>query len=431
MSLLAKAVAFNIGTGAAASTVTVTGVGFTPIACLLFASRRTEAVDTFGPVGDQRRIAGFAANCAGTIKNRGVGSYDKHAGVAAFIAKSHNRNDSCLIRSSAGGANEGRASVTAFNSDGCVLTIGTQFVADMRVIAIFYGGSDITDAQIGTYTEPAAGAPPFTDDVTGLGFNPADGRSICFWLAQSATTENAAHGDSDIQLGAFTSAAQQVAWSGGQNDAHPTTSWCQRHLKSGQIVCNFAAATSQVIDRRATFASWIADGFRFTWDEITANANLGYYLVLNGGRWAVLTGTTATGLSDVVLAATGVGPPAGGIVLSHCTTESGADTQQTDDDLSIGVFDSPSSRYALGLANKNGLGTSACSAGIHHAACYLNMDETSTVLGLMDVKTIDTDGVTFTMDDADPAGSFFAAILAGSQARPPLDVPFLGIGGFP
>jgi hypothetical protein len=47
-------------------------------------------------------------------------------------------------------------------------------------------------------------------------------------------------------------------------------------------------------------------------------------------------------------------------------------------------------------------------------AVYIDIDPTSSsVVGLMDVKSIDTDGFTCIMDDADPSGKFVWYLALG------------------
>lgn len=409
---LAQVAAFNIGIGAAGSTVIVTGAGgFTPIAAIFLATNRAEAVDT-ASAGHSRRILGFAANCVGVIKNRSVGLGDEHAiAVPNQRTGSHNRNDACLIRCSVNGTDNGRARVSSFIPDGCVLTIDTQFTVDMRIIVLFIGG-DVTQAQILSVNFPTTGAVPFNQDITGLNFNPTDKASLGILIGQSAGTENGAHSDSDSFFGAFTSPTEQFAWTSGQNHLSPTTTMANRHLKAGQAHANFRNALVDRLDRRGTFLSWIADGVRLRWDEIDGDPVIGYLLVLNGGQWAVTSGSTLDSLSDIVVSGLGTGVPVGGLVLSHLTTESGADAVQAHDALSVGVFGA-TAQYAVGHYGKNGATTSACATAIEHDSVYVNINEAGTVLGKMVVQSLEANQVTFHMSDADPTPSFFGAIVLG------------------
>lgn len=411
MTMRIEAVAFNIGTGAVASTVAVTGFGFRPKAVIFAAVDRAELVDT-SAAGNSRRILGMAADAVGGIKNRGAGVFDEHGiAVPGQRAQGRNHNASCLVRTRSDSGDNGRAKVTSFDADGFTLTIETAFGADMRIIAWGVGGSDITGVQILSWVQPIAGTVPFDVDLTGLGFNPADNTSVAFFMGHASPTENGGHADSDMFFGAFTSATQQFAWTGGMDSVKATSTQCQRHLKSGQLHANFNQGLTST-DRRTTGKQWITDGIRVTVDEYSAEATIVYILVINGGQWAVKTATTATGLSDVVLASLGTGTPAGGLLLSHLTTESGTDTQQNDDGWSFGAF-GPTHQYALGHFGKHGVATSASANAIEHDNVYININEAGTILGSMALQTRDADGVTFHMTDADPSGNFFGAVIGG------------------
>jgi hypothetical protein len=415
MSLLCKTVAKNIGTGGVGSTVSVTGVGFTPKACLAFYTSRSELVDARASNTSVRGM-GFAGVTSGGIAQRAVGSYSPdNAAVGPDINELQvNRNDALIVETFAPLSVNGIAALTAFTADGCTLTIVDPFPVDRRVIFIFFGGDDLTNVAIGTIVGPQTGTVPLNQDITGLGFNPADGTSIGFLLQPSNEVDNDAAVDSDLGFGAFTRINEQgVLWSGANADQTVAT--------QAASVCNdiqswiSPASSVASINRRAKFQQWISDGFRLQHAEISLVEVLGYYMILNGGRWDIRGFNTSTSLSDVVISGVGIGTPVGGLVFSHMKSETGDDAISADAGWSVGVFDSPTSRYAVAQYQSDNVAVSAVADAIEHDAVYININGSGTLQGLMDVKTIDSDGVTFTMDDADPVSSFGFVILAGSS----------------
>ena len=121
MALSSKAGAFSIGTGAATTTVAVTGVGFTPKAVIFAWNGRTATTDgTTDPgtgAGSQR---GFGV-ATGTSSRWAVVSTSVDAGTSS-AAFSANDQAACLISISAAGAQDGAADLQSFDADGFTLT---------------------------------------------------------------------------------------------------------------------------------------------------------------------------------------------------------------------------------------------------------------------------------------------------------------------
>jgi hypothetical protein len=92
--------------------------------------------------------------------------------------------------------------------------------------------------------------------------------------------------------------------------------------------------------------------------------------------------------------------------ISHGQAESTSDTIQNEDRLSIGAFSSLTARGAQGILDENGVTDSEVTTAIEFDEVYVNVSTASAIDGLMDVKSIDADGFTMVMDDADPAAAF-------------------------
>lgn len=417
MTLLAKAVAKNIGTGLVGSTVLVTGVGFQPKAVFAFASRRTENVDAQGQQTNTRSWGMGGDKGGGVIGQHVNCSYSGHGVVhpsAVDNEEQRTHSDNLIMVPTSTGNIDGAAALTSFNADGCLLTITNAFPSDIRVIFWFVGGTDILDVAVGTFIGPFTGTTPFNTDVTGLGFTPVTGQAIGFLLGSTSFADNDNSIDSDLAFGAFVRATEQAVLMSGSNDKPATLS--QSISVCHDLECLVSPNTSLAnTNRRAQFVSWIADGFRLQYNEVSIEDVVTQYMVINGGNWAIRPFSTATSLADVPITGVGIGTPAGGMVFSHMKAETGQDAISSDQADSVGVFDSPSSRYAVAEFQKDNLATTAVATAIQHDEVYINIDENGTILGLMDIKTIDADGVTFTMDDADPSICFGWTVLVGSS----------------
>lgn len=416
-----KAVAFNIGAGLAGSTLAVTGVGFQPKAVQFFAIGRTEAIDAGGQ-GIARRLLGFAADCAGVLKNRCGANLSEHNKATGFFsAYRMGRSDACLQSLTTAGADGGRARVTSFTADGCVLTIDTQFGTDLRIIALCYGGTDITDCAIGTFTPPTAGTLPVSQDVTGLGFTCTSGAAVGFFLGADLSIDNAGAAEATLGLGAFVQPNDGARWSGETDNAAQAATRTRRHCSRARP---WGSITTDGMTKRIAFTGWIADGFRLAHDETSASAELIYYLVIKGGRWALADGFTSTQTAPVVLSGLGIGRPVGGFLVSAlASTETPDDIANTTDASCFGVFTAPTNRFAVAQRDQHTVDPSSVATRIEHDQMYASLDTLGALTGAMDLQSFDADGVTFSQDvievDSDTAAAvrrFFWCVLFGRAA---------------
>lgn len=409
---LCEAVPFNIGTGAAASTVVV-NAGFRPKAVQFFAIGRTDLVDTGGRA-TTRRLLGFAADCAGVIKNRSVMSCSVDAGSAgAYSVDGYNQNDASIITIDDAGVLVGAAAVTSFTETGCIITIADQFPTSLRILAIFYGGSSLTGCAIGTFSLPTAGGLPLSQDITGLGFTCADGEAVGFLIGSGDTSENTAAFDGRVGLGAFVSPAMQAAWAGGSNDSQATRTQSVRYNSRGRCWVGVDTAVTDIV-KRVSFDSWIADGFRLRHDEISARAEKMYYMVLKGGRWGLFTGHTPTAVGGITdLGPLGLGTPAGGIMVSTMSGEVDDDSLLTSDMLSLGVYSGLTKRYAVMQRDEDNFVSSTVNTRVEHDQLYGSISTAGALTAAMDLATFAQESVRFVMDVADGAGRFFWTVLFG------------------
>lgn len=419
MSLSIKDVEFNIGTGAVATTVAVTGVGFQPKVVFFFAIGRTDAVDA-GAAGSPNRLIGWAAATTegGGTKQQCVAT-DAENAVASGSAGSGNQNrtDACILALQVGsqGLIDGQAHLSSFDADGFTLTIDDQFSINQRVLALCVGGTDPARIEMGSLSSPSTGAVPFTQDVA-VGFDVSDGQGILVLAGVDNGTDNDNDQDSGYCLGFATSVTQQACLGGGR--AHHNTSITQaiRFLTTSAVFQTPNGAMTSLV-HRAAFNGWITGGFQLNWLQVNSLAHRLHWLVIKGGDWAVLQGLTATSLTTVPLTGAGFAPK-GGLVLSamgplNTTCQS---CWLDNDASSIGVFTGATSRRVVAQSDLTAQATSSAGMRIEHDEVYLSIDAAGAVVGLMDVQSLDSDGVTFVMDDADSAANAFVAVLAGSPS---------------
>src|SRR4029434_11297977 len=122
MALSAFVDAFNIGTGAVASTVVRTGYGFQPKACIYWWSGRTESVDTTGALDLK---AGIGVATSSTDRRCVMVQSDDSVGTSATDRK-HN-NAQCIECLDLTGAIDGNADLQSFDAGGKSPVIHDQF----------------------------------------------------------------------------------------------------------------------------------------------------------------------------------------------------------------------------------------------------------------------------------------------------------------
>ncbi|MCI0560400.1 MAG: hypothetical protein MN733_18090 [Nitrososphaera sp.] len=409
---------FNITTAAAGNTVAVTGVGFQPKAIIFWYSGRTESVDTVGRISHQRGV-GFAVSAT---DRRSAATQSEDASAAADTAQTL-RNAACIATITIAGAIDGLGDLQSMDSDGFTIVIDDAFASDVSVSYLALGGADLTDVATGSFAKPTITG---SQSITSLPFQP----DFVMFAANKFTSENAIGADSKLSIGMATGPANEGVWAGASNsnDLTTTTKSYATDVESIAIL----AAGGDTIASRAEFTQFTATGFDINWLEADTAADIVYFLALKGGKYRVdslLTQTDTT--TDIVETGFGFQPKAG-LFLSHGKAKSTQDTLQDDDEWSIGAFHSTTARGAQGVMDQNAAADSVVSAAIEFDEIYVNLTTAGALEGLMDIKSIDTDGFTAIMDDADPAQAFvlYAAFgdAAGGVSIPVGGLSLMGVG---
>lgn len=400
---------FNTGVGAAASTIAITGVGFAPEVLIFWWSGRSEAVDTIGRASHYR---GFGVAVSATDR-RAITSSSIDALIAADT-QSGQDEAACILSIDATPAIDGALDLQSFDADGFTLVVDDQMPRDLRVNYLALAG-DITNAITGRFNEPGAIG---DQDVTGLGFQPD---FVLFFSAAMAANPPGAKADSDLMIGAATGSSNQGVWSGGSNNASATMQ-TMSYCTLGECIALFESTIAS-ISSRADFVSFLADGFRVNWAERSSTRRV-HYLALKGGNYLVGNLLTQTDtVTDIAESSFGFSPSAA-LFVSHGQVESTSDTAQDNDRLSIGAFSSLTDRGAQATLDEDATADSEVTTAIEIDAVYANISTGSAIVGLMDVKSRDSDGFTMIMDDADPAQACVwymafgpAAVVAGGWGQ--------------
>lgn len=396
---------FNTGTGAIGTTVVVSGLSFAPVVVFFWWNGRTETIDASG-----RRTAtrGFSA-ASSTTSRRRVNTLAQDTPTTMVTNRSQDDTEVVAI-STTSSTVDGLLDVQSFDSGGFTLVVDDQFTADYRVQFLALGGSDITDVNIDHFTKNTTTG---NQDITSLSFEPD---LVLMFSSGQTTMGGTIAADSRFCIGAIDSAGRQAVYAGGSNNNAgnaQTLSYCT----DLECFAQYDAAITSVVDR-ASYVSMLSNGFRINWDENTgATADLIIFVALKGGNYRVdslLTQTDTT--TDIVKSGFGF-TPVSALFVSHAKAESTINTAQDDDDWSTGAFSSTSLRVAMATSDDDAAATAIVSSATEHDEVYINLNaNTGAVEGLMDIKSIDSDGFTLIMDDADPSQAFVWFIAFGSAS---------------
>lgn len=407
-----------IDTGVATTTYQITGLSFQPKAIRVWWCGHDSATDALSALIDIRMGMGFATSptnrmCVGTNQEDGVSNTqcDSYLHDAAVIVTLDNT-----------GALQGVIDIQSFDSDGITFVVDVQLSAAIRVIVELYGGADITDAIVVDVQSPA-GTGNF--DTTTIGF-----RGDILFTANTFTLSAPPAGrvHASFGCGAAVSASEQAVLATTSLDNQATTDTTRYCLDSVECIAGINTAGGLV---RHAFVDWLSNGF--TLNALEVNSQMRFIaLVIKGGSWAVRTFLTQTDTSTVISVSGLSFTPKGGTLFSHGSTESTQDTIQAHCQICLGAFTSTSNRFAhLASSRDNvggGLGIDAV-VGVEYDACLTIEDATSAGANqraIMDVNTMQADGVDFIMDDADTAQTFVAGVFVGdSPAAPAGNLPLL------
>jgi hypothetical protein len=413
-----KVLSFNIGTGAAGTTVTVTP-GFPTKAAILFWSGAT--TNSAYASGHNLRGMGFLTSATDF---RVVTTYDQDAAGTAITSCGH-RTDSCIAEIGAADTFVGWADVQSISSTQVVFEILDQFVTDLYVTGIFIGGDDVA-AESGVFT--GTGVAP-TTQVISTGITEA---SVTFLLGGPHTADApTVQVDSTLSFGFGVGASASVLQPcavlyGGANDG-ATSGSTGSYALGGEIYAMHATIPAIAPPNRAEYWGATVGGTGFTINWLARNAAIRvHYLTISGLSAKVVeiltqtdttTGIPATGLPSTAL---------GGMVISAGKTETvGGAAPAAQEEWSVGAFTSTTERAVQIAGSRNGNTIMFCQNGAYTTACYVNgnPDGPDTLEGLMDVQSIDSGGATFVMDDADPAQAWAGVLLLGAPVVATTSLP--------
>lgn len=387
---------FLTGTGIAGSTFDITAPGFAAAAIIFAMNPETTTDADFATQGDGISSHGFYAN--GKNRAQAVTS----AASAGADGDSRHVNSACVLLINGAGAEVSSLKVATILPNGFRMEVVTAFASNRPVMytAIAAAAADISDV-----TFPVATG---NDDQQPFSFDP----NFLYLLGGPAGL-NAAGGFSSQHIGAVSTnmvdpAGYVLSSSHFKNAGN---SQATRYCRGGDMMAaKRNSSTSVDLDARASFVQFLTGGWR--WNVITS-AFQPVVSVL-GMRFStsprLFEGLTQT---DIVtpISVSGFGfTPEAGMVLSANAAESAAGSHNDNASMSIGMFSSPSQRRSTLWGADNNFAGMRTSTAWSVDEVYIFRENGGVLRGEMDLQSVDADGFTFIMDDADPSAKFFWGI---------------------
>lgn len=399
MGYSAKVGSFNIDTSkTVGQTQVIAGLGFQPKLVLFWWSGSTGNVDT---VAGGNVSAGFGA--ASDSVSQGCVCYISNDASASSNSYYAQYVDETIAVYSTAGTYDGLLSLASMDADGFTLLVDDQFANAYRISYLALGGDDLANVSIGFGIAPTSTG---NKDFTGVGFQPD--ALIVFAAWPSGTSGGGGAVDGRLSLGFATGAANQ-----GVADIYSRSAQAAMETAgygySGEIAVR--NGTGDTLSTRAAFVSFDADGFTLNFLEGTTARNF-MYVALKGGQYSVGALTTRTDGNDIAVTAPGFQPIA--LLLTSANRAlSTQDTPTAHASLSIGAATSPTNRACAAIWDEDALANSETAYANSDTAAYANVKDDA-IQGLMDLKSMDADGFTAVMDDADPGACWVAYLAIGA-----------------
>lgn len=397
---------FALSTAAAGNTQDVTDAGMAGI------NSSSKAVVIFcwngrTATGQAEQDHLFGLGYAVSSTDRGGTTTQSDHSPTTMATDNQTFDNACIKTLTIAGALDGAMDFNSYITNGFRLDIDDAFPSAYLVSFLAIWGDDLTDAASVTVLEPAGTG---NQNTTSLSFQP-DAALVFGACGAINTTE----GWSQYVFGAAAGATpSNYTVSGVSQDGAGTSLTCS-YCRSGEFI---GLAQDDLVGVRASLTAWLSNGFTLNWAERAQTNRVYRVLCLKGGRWFVGDILSQTGTSNT--GETGVGfQPVALLLASHNKAQSTADTTQAQDERSIG-FATASAQNYMSVIDKDASANADVGVAHNTTGFYGNQSTATTIVieGVGGLVSLDSDGFTFAMSDADPAQAFiwYLAVAANAVA---------------
>lgn len=399
------------------TTKVVTGLGFQPRALRFYwvGIQSNSPTNAASQALNERRGIGFAVSNA---SRRSIGSFNQDNSAAANCGVVAADN-SVVITVDGNGTVDGRLDISSIDTDGFTLIVDDVTPADITVFYEAWGGDDITVAEIGDITEPAATG---TVNYTVNGFT-TDGIGQCVMFAgcQSTAVLNTGQAqDSGICVGFATSTdtLNNVTICGNSDDGSATMD-TDGYCVDTECLSMIVVAGGNP-NARATLSAWGTNQFTLNWLSRGTTGRRYVYLAIKGGRWRA-GGTTIAGntLNSTTSITSLPFAPIGISMFTSNEAENAIGTSSVDDRICIGTGISTTSRNSVGVLDENGTANVEIDLVIQYDSILAVPSTAGAVQAEYDVSDVFVNGFTIITDVAGGVAATFLGYLTFGSARTP------------
>ena len=406
-------------TDALNATKVISGFGFEPKALRFywFGIQSNSPTNFASQALSSRRGVGFAVSAA---SRRCVGSFSQDATADSATATVASDNSVCITLDGVGTV-DGRLDISSFDPDGFTLIVDDVVPANITVFYEAWGGSDITVAEVGDITEPAAtGVVNYTvNGFTSDGLN----QVVMFAGVQSTAVLNTGFdGDSGMCVGfaSATGAANNITICGNSDDESMTMD-TDGYMRQGECLSMIVIAGGNP-NARATLSAWDTDLFTLNWLARATTGRRNIFLAIKGGSWdagaVTIAGNT---LNSTVNVGSQQLPfvPNGISMFTRNLAQSAAATATVNDIICMGTAISTTSRNSGGVLDENGTTVAEIDLVLQYSSVLSVPSAAGAVQAAYDINSFSLNNVQIITDVAGGvAATFLGYLTFGTKKLP-------------
>jgi hypothetical protein len=358
------------------------------------------------------RGVGFAVS---TSSRRCVGSFAQDTADPSNCGTVA-RNDAVMCTTDGAAGSDGEVDLDVINSDGFRLIVDDQLPQSVTIFWEAWGGSDITVAEVGDISEPAAGGDV---DYTVTGFvSGATDQVVMLAGVQSVAAVNTAEAEaSGMYIGYATGASGENIIVGGNADDSSATMDTDGWALAGECVGMVAKAGAATVEARASLTQFGTDNFRLNWAARNVTSRRSIFLAIKGGGWRVGETTIEMQTLNATTTISGLPfAPIGMSLISRGKAEQASNVTTGDDHMGWGCGSSTSSRRSMSVEDENAAAACEIDLAIEYDGALCRVGNNGTINSVVDIDAMNSDGFRLIVDLAGGVTATWIGYLAFGDA---------------
>jgi hypothetical protein len=311
-----------------------------------------------------------------------------------------------LFSDATGPAVDVEVDFVSWDATGFTVNISNAPASTIRVHYIVWGGSDLTNVKLDSFTVTNTA----TQAVTGVGFEP---ETLFFLNARRALGDGS---NANPNFGICTGVGEEAAIHFMDTDA-AAAAQIKIFARSGASLLGTFAGTSVSEQLRSHVQSLDSDGFTLAHDTQSTDGERIIFVALKGAQWNVLADAQKT--STGTQSKTGMGFQPDGLFGFSAGRAASASPIRSDGIFALGLSRGSTERSTFGVSD-DGNGTSDTNKGDSATKFLVLPSTTGTTSAECDVNSFDADGYTLNWTTADgTARQFFVLGWAAAAGGTP------------